>query len=331
MSLARGEIPQRPLSHQAVLLISFGGPTSPDEIRPFLARVLKGIPVPKERVEEVIRHYEAVGGRSPLNEITSRQAEALRRLLKERGLPLHVYVGMRNSSPFLVDALRQMAEDGIKKALGLILSAHQTEASWERYQKNVVEARSELGAGAPEIDYCPGWHTHPLFIQTLVELIQPCLEKVEEQSRSRTPLVFTAHSVPLAMASGSPYVEQVQETSRLVAERLNHRRWSIAYQSRSGSPKEAWLEPDIGQVIREHVAQGVRDLAVAPIGFVSDHVEVLYDLDIEARKIAEGLGARFLRASCPNDHPTFVRMIAEVIESKLSAVSSQRKGPKLKG
>ncbi len=322
MSLARSETPAKSLSHQAVLLISFGGPTSAAEIRPFLDRVLRGIPIPKERVEEVVRHYEAVGGRSPLNEITFRQADSLQRLLNEQGLPLPVYVGMRNSSPFLTETLRRMAENGISKALGLILSSHQSEASWERYQKNVAEARDELGGPAPEIDYCPGWHAHPLFIRTLAELIQPCLDEVDEQSRAGTPLIFTAHSIPAAMASRSPYVGQVQETARLVADRLNHRRWSVAYQSRSGRPSEPWLEPEIGQVIRDLVAEAASTVIVAPIGFVSDHVEVLYDLDIEARKIAEDLGVRLLRASCPNDHPTFVRMMADVIKTKLSSEPS---------
>ena len=320
MSSARAETPAKPLSHQAILLISFGGPTSAAEIRPFLARVLTGIPIPKERVEEVARHYEAVGGRSPLNDITFRQAESLQQLLHEQGAPLPVYVGMRNSSPFLAETLRRMGKDGISRALGFILSSHQTEASWERYQKNVADARNELGGAAPEIDYCPGWHAHPLFIRTLAELIQPCLDSVEERNRCRTPLIFTAHSLPVAMASRSPYVEQVQETSQLVADRLNHARWSVAYQSRSGRPTDPWLEPDIGQAIRGLTSEPASAVIVAPIGFVSDHVEVLYDLDIEARKIAEDLGVRFLRASCPNDHPTFIKMIADVIQARVQGV-----------
>lgn len=328
MSLAPGETQARSLSHQAVLLISFGGPTSPAEIRPFLARVLRDIPIPQQRVEEVVHHYEAVGGRSPLNEITLRQAKCLRKILDEKALPLAVYVGMRNSSPFFAETLTRMAQDGIKRALGFILSAHQTEASWERYQKNVADAQAELGSQAPEIDYCPGWHAHPLFIQTLAEQTQSCLDKIQAQSRCTTPLIFTAHSLPVAMASRSPYVGQVKETSRLVAARLGHGRWSVAYQSRSGRPSDAWLEPDISQVIRELAAEGVREMVVTPIGFVCDHVEVLYDLDIEARKIAENLGMRFSRASCPNDHPTFIRMMAEVIESKLSAISDQPKDSK---
>lgn len=307
-------------SCDAVLLIAFGGPTSPEDIRPFLGRVLKGYAAAAKRIEEVARHYEAVGGRSPLNEITFRQAQALERLLAERGLSLPVYVGMRHSSPFLRETLDRMTADGVKRALGLILSPHQTEASWERYQRDVAAAGSELGS-APNIDYCPGWHAHPLFIQALAERVQSALERVEAEKLPTTPLIFTAHSVPKAMASRSPYVDQVQETCQLVAQRLGHERWLVAYQSRSGNPNEPWLDPDIGEVVRGLAAKGVTEVVVAPIGFVSDHVEVLYDLDIQARRIAEGLGARFLRVSSLNDHPTFIRMMAEVVETKLSALS----------
>ena len=303
------------LSHEAVLLIAFGGPISPDEIRPFLDRVLKGIPIPRERLEEVVHHYEAVGGRSPINEITLHQAKALQKLLEGKDLPIPVYVGLRNASPFFAETLKRMAEDGIKRALGFILSPQQTEASWERYQKNVADAQAELGDTAPVIEYCPGWHTHPLFIQTLAEQIQSGLNTIAEERRHTTPLIFTAHSLPIAMASRSPYVAQVEETARLVADRLGHKRWSVAYQSRSGRPSDPWLEPDIGQAIRTLAMEGVSEVVVAPIGFVCDHVEVLYDLDIEAKKIAQDLGVRFVRASCPNDHPTFILMIANIVEA----------------
>jgi len=306
-----------PLLPDAVLFIAFGGPTSPSDIRPFLGRVLRGHPVSPARIEEVVRHYLAVGGCSPLNEITLHQARSLEKVLKEIGLPLPVYVGLRHSSPFLRETLDRMTADGVKRALGFILSPHQTEASWERYKKNIEEARDELGGCAPDIDYCPGWHAHPLFIESLAKQIQSAFEQVAPSKRQLTPLVFTAHSVPTAMAAQSPYVEQIQETSRLVARRLDHWRWSVAYQSRSGRPQDSWLEPDIGPTIRALAAQGETEVVVAPIGFVCDHVEVLYDLDIEARKTAEGGGMRFLRASCVNDHPVFIRMIAEVIQASI--------------
>ena len=305
------------LSYEAVLLIAFGGPTCPEEIRPFLARVTQGIPVPQERLEAVAHHYEAVGGKSPLNEITFRQAAALQQLLNERQNRLPVYVGMRNSNPFFTEALKQMQTAGITRALGFILSSHRTEASWERYQKNIADGRAELGGKAPEVEYCEGWYDHPLFIQCWAELIAAAFAAIAPDQRNSTPLIFTAHSLPTAMAARSPYVDEVQTTARLIAQSLGHERWSLAYQSRSGKPSDPWLEPDIASVIRDCAARGLKDVVVAPIGFVCDHVEVLYDLDIEAKHLAGNLGINFVRASCPNDHPTFIRMMAEVIKERI--------------
>src|SRR3990172_8247164 len=285
------------LSYDAVLLIAFGGPTCPEEIRPFLARVTQGIPIPAARLEEVAHHYEAVGGSSPLNEITFRQAKALKNVLNDQ---LPVYVGMRNARPFFSETLKQMADDGIKRALGFILSSHRTEASWERYKKNIADARAELSSAAPEIDYCEGWHNHPLFIQCWAELIAAAVAAIAPGRRNSTPLIFTAHSLPTAMAARSLYVEQLQVTAELIAARLGCRDWSLAYQSRSGKPSDPWLEPDIGQMIRDFAARGVKDVVVAPMGFVCDHVEVLYDLDIETKQLAADLGTNFIRASCPN-------------------------------
>jgi ferrochelatase len=311
-------------SYQAVLLIAFGGPESPDEIRPFLSRVLKGIDVPQARIDEVVRHYEAVGGRSPLNEITFRQVDALQKAFDEHRLSLRVYVGTRNASPFFKETLQRMANDGIERAIGFILSSHQSEASWERYVKNVAEARQEVGANAPEIDYCSPWYDHPLLVRFWVEQIRARLLGIAADKRQMTPIVFTAHSLPVDMAAGSPYVEQLNTTARLISERLDHQRWSLAYQSRSGKPADPWLEPDILHVIRDLAADGTHELIVAPIGFVSDHVEVLYDLDIEAANLAAGLGIDLIRVSCPNDHPTFIRLMADVIEARMKQVEDRR-------
>jgi ferrochelatase len=307
------------LPYQAVLLIAFGGPTSSEEIRPFLARVTQGTAIPPQRLEDVARHYEAVGGKSPLNEITSRQARAVQKLLRDRGINLPVYTGMRNTAPFLVDTLREMAMDGVQRALGFILSSHRTEASWDRYQKNVADARLAIGRDAPEIDYCAGWHDHPLFIQTWCELIREGFAGIARGQHPATPLIFTAHSVPVSMANRSSYVEQLEITARSVAEKIGHNNWSIAYQSRSGKPGDAWLEPDINLVVRDLSVQGATDLVIAPIGFVCDHVEVLYDLDIEAKKTAAQAGIRLHRASCPNDYTTFIQMIADVIVRSVQA------------
>ena len=305
--------------YQAILLIAFGGPTSRDEIRPFLARVTKGIPLPPERLEEVARHYEAVGGRSPLNEITFRQAAALQNLLAERGAPLPVYPGMRNAPPFFVETLARMRQDGVQRALGFILSSHRNEASWERYQKNIAAARAEIGAAAPVIDYCAGWHDHPLFTRTWTELLHSAFEKIPADRRPSAPLIFTAHSLPAAMAARSPYVEQLNASARRITEKLGRASWMLAYQSRSGKPMDPWLEPDINQCLRDFGAAGARDIVVAPIGFVCDHVEVLYDLDIEAKATAREAGIEMIRASCPNDHPAFIRMMGDVIEAEIEA------------
>jgi ferrochelatase len=309
-----------PLSYDAILLIAFGGPSAAEEIRPFLSRITKGVAIPPARLEEVAQHYEAVGGKSPLNEITFRQADALRDFLSQRGTPRPVYVAMRNSRPFFTDTLRQMHERGMRRALGFILSSHRSAASWERYQQNIAEARAELENQAPEIDYAPGWHDHPLFIQTWTELIGKELAALDADERRSIPIVFTAHSLPVAMAARSPYVEQLNTSARLIAGKLARTNWCITYQSRSGTPAEPWLEPDVADVIRAQAAGGAKQLIVAPIGFVCDHVEVLYDLDIEARKVAHQYGVRLRRAGCPNDHPTFIGMMADVIERFMGQV-----------
>lgn len=303
--------------YDAILLIAFGGPTSPDEIRPFLARVTKGLAIPPGRLESVAHHYEAVGGKSPLNEITFRQARALEEFLSNNGVPLRVYAGMRNSSPFFADTLKRMANDGVKNALGFILSSHRTEASWERYQRNIEDARAEIGSGAPGIEYCPGWHDHPLFIQTWAELVESAQAKIAAEPNNATQLIFTAHSLPVAMAARSSYVDELNASARMIADKLGRPHWTLAYQSRSGKPADPWLEPDIGDVIRKLSRESLRSIVVAPIGFVCDHVEVLYDLDIEARKIAETLGINMVRVNCPNDQPTFIRMIADVIQARM--------------
>ncbi len=301
------------MSYDAVLLIAFGGPEKMEDVRPFLANVLRGRPVRAERLEEVVCHYELFGGRSPLNEMTFRQAQALQELLEQNGPRLPVYIGMRNWSPYLHTTLTQMAGDGVSRALGFILSAQQSHAGWNRYREDVEVARQQLGGHAPLVDFTPGWHDHPLFIETMAELVGAALAEVPDIRRAQTPLVFTAHSVPMAMPGTAVYTMQVSKSASLVAEKVGHARWSIAYQSRSGNPRIPWLEPDIGQVISQLATTGSKELVVVPIGFVCDHIEVIYDLDIEARQIAEAHGLRQIRAATVNDHPTFIRMMANVV------------------
>ncbi len=297
----------------SVLLIAFGGPEKPEDIRPFLEIVTAGRQIPPERIEEVAHHYEAIGGRSPLNELTRRQAEGLRRLLVREGITTPVYVGMRNWHPFLLETLAEMRDRGHRRALGIILSSFQTEASWERYVADVAAAREKLGAGAPEVVYAPAWAEHPLFIDAMVARAADILDEVPSRKREEALLVFTAHSVPVAMASGSPYARQLEAAALVIARRLDHPRWQIAYQSRSGSPREPWLEPDVCDVLRGAKGQGIEDAVIVPIGFVCDHVEVLYDLDVEARAVAAESGVRLYRTETANDHPAFIAMLADLV------------------
>lgn len=301
------------MSYDAILLIAFGGPDKMDDVRPFLANVLKGRPVPPQRLEEVVHHYELFNGHSPLNEIIFRQAAALQALLEQEGPRLPVYVGMRNWHPYFQDTLERMARDGVQRALGFILSAQQSEAGWEQYQENIAAARERIGSSAPIIGYSPEWHAHPLFIVAEVELVQQAFSQLLPERRDRAALLFTAHSVPLAMPGTPRYVEQIREGARLVAEQLGPVQWSIVYQNRSGDPRTLWLEPDIGAVLPRLAADGVRDVVVVPIGFVCDHIEVLYDLDTEAARIAVACGVNMVRAKTVNDHPTFIRMLASVV------------------
>lgn len=303
------------MKYDAVLLIAFGGPERMEDVRPFLANVTKGRPIPPQRLEEVVHHYKLFNGTSPLTVITRRQGQALQELLQQIGTPLPVYIGMRNWHPYLAETLTQMAQDGIMRALGVILSAQQSEAGWGRYQENVAEARAQISERAPVVEYAPGWHDHPLFIEVVADLAETAFMQIPAQRRAATPLVFTAHSVPVALPSTPLYVRQIEEGARLVAEQLGHKHWMVAYQSRSGDPRMPWLEPDINAVLQKLAADGVQDVVVSPIGFVCDHIEVLYDLDTEARRVALQNHLNMVRAGTVNDHPTFIRMLAEVVQN----------------
>ena len=298
----------------SVLLVAFGGPERPEDIRPFLQFVTAGRPIPPARLEDVAHHYEVIGGRSPLNALTRRQAAALADALAARGRALPVWVGMRNWHPFLHETLAEMKDRGRRRAVAVILSSLQTEASWARYVDDVAAARDKVGADAPDVVFAPAWADHPRFVDAMADRTRAALAQVEPARRAAARLVFTAHSVPVAMAAGSPYTAQLEATARVVAERLGRGGWSVAYQSRSGSPRDPWLEPDISDVIRALAREGARDLVVVPVGFVCDHVEVLYDLDVVARQVAEAAGVGFHRAPAANDHPDFIAMLADLVE-----------------
>jgi ferrochelatase len=303
----------------AVLLIAFGGPQAPDEIRPFLENVLRGRRVAPGRIDEVAHHYEAVGGRSPITELTMRQADGLRQRLAASGAPLPVYVGMRNWHPFLAGTLAQMSRDGVRHAAGVIAAAHRSYSSCLQYRENVADARAALARGGladVEVTYVEGWHTHPMFIEASADRLQAALDSLAPPSRERAQVLFSAHSIPGSMAAKYPYVEEYETSARLVMERLP-RKYSAAtvYQSRSGRPEDPWLGPDVCDVIRQMGtdADGVSAIVVSPIGFVCDHVEVLYDLDIEAAAVAREVGLPFARALAVNDHPRFLDMLTDVV------------------
>jgi protoporphyrin/coproporphyrin ferrochelatase len=297
----------------AVLLLAFGGPTAPADVRPFLDNVVRGRPVPPARLEAVAHHYAAMpGGRSPLNERTEAQARALAAVLAAGGRTLPVFVGMRFWHPYFHEALAAMRAQGAHRALAIILSSLRTEVSWDRYREELAAARAAV-AEAPAVTFAPPFGRHPRFLDAVAARAGAALAEVPEDRRRSTPVVFTAHSVPVAMAERSPYVEDFAVAAAGVAARLGHARWCLAYQSRSGRPEDPWLEPDILAVLRELGAARDRDVVVVPLGFVCDHVEVLYDLDVEARAVAAGLGVTLHRAGTVNDHPDFIGALAEIV------------------
>jgi protoporphyrin/coproporphyrin ferrochelatase len=297
----------------AVLMIAFGGPQAPPDIRPFLANVLRGRRVAEGRVDEVAHHYEVVGGRSPITELTLAQAEGLRQRLASAGTPLPVFVGMRNWHPYLADTLEAMSRAGVRRAVGFIAAAHRSYSSCTQYRENVRDARAHLArAGLPDVEvtYVSDWYDHPMFIEANAARVSEAIARVDP----RAQLVFTAHSIPESMAAQYPYRAQFQETARLIAERVRREsQFVTVYQSRSGRPDDPWLGPDICDYLREARAGGVEAAILSPIGFVCDHVEVLYDLDIEAAQVCREIGLTMARARAVNDHPRFLDMMADVV------------------
>lgn len=291
----------------AVLFASFGGPETEAEILPFLEHVTRGRGIPRERLLGVAEHYRHIGGRSPINAITRAQASALQDALAKSGDARRVYVGQRHAAPFIADALTRMRDDGVQRALVFVTAAYRSEASLERYAAAVAAARAEVGAGAPEVEFAGPWSDHSLFIDALVA------RATESPAPAGAAWAFTAHSIPCAMAKDSVYVEELRRTAGLVAGRCGVSDWTLAFTSRSGNPRDAWLEPDISKVIAQVAARGGRDLVVVPFGFVADHVEVLYDLDVEAKAAADAAGVRLHRVPTVGVHPSFVAMMAAVV------------------
>jgi ferrochelatase len=302
-----------PVRYDALLLVSFGGPEGMDDVMPFLANVVRGRNVPEERLRLVARNYERFGGRSPLPEQCRALVKALEGELERHGPRLPVYWGNRNWHPFLADTLRRMAGDGVRRALAFFTSAYGSYPGCRQYLEDVERARAEVGEGAPQVDKLRAFYNHPGFVEPLVERVAAALADVPEARRADARLVFTAHSLPRAMAERSDYVAELRETAGLVAGALARQRWSLVYQSRSGRPDEPWLGPDVLDHLKTLAEEGARDVVIAPIGFLSDHMEVVYDLDVQARARAEELGLAMLRAATVGTDARFVAMIRELV------------------
>jgi ferrochelatase len=316
----------------AVLLISFGGPQGLADIRPFLANVLRGRRIPPERIEDVAHHYELFDGISPLTAYTERQAEGLRRQLDAAGQPLPVYIGMRNWKPYLADTLAEMSRAGVKRAIGFILAAQSSYSSCQQYRENVLDARAALrerGLADIEIVYVPGWHMHPGFISTNAAHVRAARARLPEALQANARVIFTAHSIPVEMAARSRYADQLLDGAREVARAADAADWALVYQSRSGRPQDPWLEPDVCDYLRASRNEGLQAAVLCPIGFLCDHIEVLYDLDREAAQVADEIGLVITRAAAVNDDPMFIATIADIVRKTIDRYASGRPLPLL--
>jgi protoporphyrin/coproporphyrin ferrochelatase len=316
------------MSYDAILVVSFGGPESREEVIPFLENVLRGRSVPRERMLAVAEHYYHFDGKSPINQQTRDLIAALQAELERHGPKLPIYWGNRNWHPLLADTLRQMKQDGIRQALGFVTSAYSSYSGCRQYREDIARAQSEVGLshsepGAPEVDKLRLFFNHPGFIEATVERVRESLRAIPANARGdggrNVQIIYTAHSVPTSMASTSDYVKQLEEVRRLVSEALEHHNDALVYQSRSGAPGQPWLEPDILDYLRRAKAENLASaVVVAPIGFISDHMEVLYDLDVEARQLCDSLGLPMTRAKTVGVHPKFITMIRELIVERMN-------------
>jgi len=310
--------------YDAILLVSFGGPEARDEVMPFLQNVLRGRNVPPERMQQVAHHYELFGGVSPINEQNRKLIAALQSELDANGPHLPIYWGNRNWHPLLADTLRQMRADGIRRALAFVTSAYSSYSGCRQYRENIEQARAEVGDAAPQVEKLRACYNHPGFVEPNIEHVRAALAQVPTERRAATQIAFTAHSIPRAMAATCDYEAQLLETCRLVAAGVGHERWRLVFQSRSGPPQQPWLEPDICAYLKQLQAEGARDVVVAPIGFISDHMEVRYDLDTEARQLAGEIGLNMIRAATVGTHPAFVKMIRELILERIEPERERR-------
>jgi ferrochelatase len=306
--------PSHSSSYDAVLLVSFGGPDGPADVMPFLENVLRGRPVPRERMLEVAEHYQHFGGKSPINEQNRSLLAALREELARSGPDLPVYWGNRNWHPLLTDTLRDMADAGVRRAIAFVTSGFSCYSGCRQYRENIAAAAEPLGDRAPVVDKIRVFFNHPGFVGPMAHNVREAMARLGDARG--VSVLFTAHSIPMSMADTSNYVRQLTEASRLVAEQAGTADWRLVFQSRSGPPSQPWLEPDVCDAIREMHGAGIRKIVIAPIGFISDHMEVLYDLDTEAADLCRTLGVDMARAATVGTAPEFVRMVRDLIAER---------------
>ncbi|MEX0678610.1 MAG: ferrochelatase [Pirellulales bacterium] len=313
--------------YDAVLVVAFGGPEGPDDVLPFLENVVRGKNVPRARLLEVAEHYRQFGGKSPLAEQTRALVAALEAELDAHGPRLRVYWGNRNWHPLLAETMAEMARDGVGRALAFLTSAYSSYSSCRQYLEDIERARQSVGPAAPMVDKLRSYYNHPGFIGPMTERLREALAQIAPPRRDAARVIYTAHSIPQAMSDDCNYAAQIAEAARLVSEALAIVDFQVAYQSRSGPPQQPWLEPDICDALRKlHATAAVRDLVIVPIGFLSDHMEILYDLDTEARKLCDDLGLNMVRAATVGSHPEFVRMIRELILERTSGAPKRAIG-----
>lgn len=306
----------------SILLVSFGGPEHPDDVLPFLRIVTAGRNVPDERLTKVAGQYEKIGGRSPINDQARELIAAMRAELDTRNVDLPIYWGNRNWDPFLATTMKEMAADGRRHAVAFVTSAYSSYSGCRQYLEDIDRARAEVGPDAPEITKIGQFYDEPGFIEPFARKTADALQRIGTDS---TAIVFTAHSIPLSMAAHCRYESQLMEAAQLVVKNADiSAPWSLVYQSRSGSPHVPWLEPDINEHLAELKEKGFEKVVVVPVGFISDHVEVMYDLDIQARKTAANLGLQMERIGTPGTDREFIVMIGDLITKELDGTRTSR-------
>ena len=322
IDLPQGEVATRfddaARAYDALLVLSFGGPEGPDDVLPFLENVTRGRGVPRERLLEVAEHYQHFGGVSPINAQNRELIDALRVELDQHGIELPIYFGNRNWHPFVEDTVREMRADGVTRALVFVTSAFSSYSGCRQYREDLARATAPLGEDGITFDKLRVFYNHPGFVAAMADRLRDGLARLPVARRAGAEVVFTAHSIPLSMARTSAYEPQLREACRLVAEEVGVRNYRLAYQSRSGSPQVPWLEPDIVDELDAVNKAGTTDVLVVPIGFVSDHMEVMFDLDEEAMARASELGMTMIRVGTVGTHPKFVAMIRQLIEERVT-------------